>query len=127
MPSGVIHSSADRGLSRSSLAASFSQSAGVIFGKSAIRNYVTQRGGFATPPLQRLSPPPSYGGGWEGEGTSRGVFRVRDHDVGIFDVTCEARPLPALPYDGGGKNEVIRWPGSYCAPRDRSGWPSACR
>src|SRR5216683_634470 len=36
MPSGVVQSSADTGLSRSSLAASFSQSAMVFFGKSAI-------------------------------------------------------------------------------------------
>src|SRR6187401_2535410 len=56
MPSGVIQSSDDRGLSRSSLAASFSQSAGVFFGKSAIRNYVTQRGGFATRPVGSFPP-----------------------------------------------------------------------
>src|SRR5262245_24738536 len=56
MPSGVIHSSDDRGLSRSSLAASFSQSAGVFFGKSAMQNYVTQRSRFATPSSRVISP-----------------------------------------------------------------------
>src|SRR5262249_37266010 len=44
MPSGVVQSSDDGGLSRSSLAASFSQSAKVFFGKSAITDNVIRHG-----------------------------------------------------------------------------------
>src|SRR6516162_4941860 len=43
MPSGVVQSSDDTGFSRSSLAASFSQSARVFFGKSAIADNVIRR------------------------------------------------------------------------------------
>src|SRR5262245_53757391 len=43
MPSGVVQSSDDRGFSRSSLAASFSHSARVFFGKSAIADNVIRR------------------------------------------------------------------------------------
>src|SRR4051812_47399088 len=102
MPSGVIQSSDDRGLSRSSLAASFSQSAGVFFGKSAMMNYVAQRSSFATPPL---SPPPSYGGGWEGEGTSHGVCREEIMTWAFSTSFVRLAPPCPPPYDGGGKED----------------------
>ena len=41
-----------------------------------------------------LPPPPSYGGGREGEGPSRGAFHFRSE---IPKITCAAFPLPTLP------------------------------
>src|SRR5262245_24410003 len=57
MPSGVVQSSDDNGLSRSSLAASFSQSARVFFGKSAMTDYLRIIPSESEPPSPWLSDP----------------------------------------------------------------------
>ena len=43
------------------------------------------------------SPPPSYGGGGEGESLTGGTVEDNDHDLELADCTMAAFPLPASP------------------------------
>src|ERR1700730_8482656 len=126
MPSGVVQSSDESGLSRSSVAASFFQSARGFFGKSAMVNYVTQRGRFAIrllclPRLTGEVPPQ----GAEGKAADKELL-IPDLKVSRSSVWLSPSGTSGhLPRMTGEAKNVIRWPGWCFAPRDRSGWPSA--